>query len=264
MEVQAKKRHSILPRTGTGAAKQFFQTWVEINRFFNFVMALVCQTEATAEVAHQALIDTAHSPEERSELEKRWESRTPTTQALKSHRQVFLEIILARHIENYLNYLSSLLYEVFTQRSETLRSSDKVELAKILRHDSIESLVREIAERKVESLSYSSYRDLAEFFLDRFGVALANPEETDAVIEAVEIRNISVHNRCIVNRRFIARTGSGEDQFGKTKMIVISYMDLIVPMLADLVHKADKSVRKKLKIKGQRFGQDLPMNWNLS
>ena len=65
-----------------------------------------------------------------------------------------------RHVENFLNYLSSLLNEIFIQRPEILKSSEKIDLEIVLGHSSIEDLVQTIAERKVENLSYKSLIDL--------------------------------------------------------------------------------------------------------
>ena len=61
---------------------------------------------------------------------------------LKNNRQVLLEIVLVRHIENYLNFLSGLLFEVFRQRPETLKSSERVELATVLRYESLDTCRR--------------------------------------------------------------------------------------------------------------------------
>jgi hypothetical protein len=173
---------------------------------------------------------------------------------LKLHRQFLVEVILVRHVENYLNYLSGRLYEIFTQRPETLRSSDRVELETVLRHESIESLVREVAERKVESLSYSSFADLCQFFTDRFKLTVASDADRSTLIEMIEVRNISVHNRCIVNKRFASRTGAPEARIGRKKQLGIADLDRLVPLLADCVRVLDVEARRRLKIRGTRFG----------
>ena len=87
------------------------------------------------------------------------------------------------------------------------------------RHDSIEDLVKTITERKVEALSYSSFSDLAEYFLDKFHITLVPQTKRPLVINAIETRNISVHNRCIVNQRFVSRTGGKLETVGQLRVL---------------------------------------------
>ena len=238
---------------GTKAACEFFDSWKRINSFFNWVLGMAGHMDQFGETAHRALLDTAHSDEEREELSKHWDNRVSQMEILKKHRQFFLEVVLVRHVENFLNYLSSLLYEIFTQRSETLRSSDKVELSRVLSHDTIESLVRDVAERKVESLSYSAFNELADFFTERFGLNIVPGDKRQYIVEAIEIRNISVHNRCVIDRRFIARTGCATNELGKRKELYIGHIDELVLLFAEQTRRLDAAARKKLKLKGIRF-----------
>lgn len=214
---------------------------------------MVAQIERTAEGAHRALLDTARSEEEKIELESKWKLRKGPTEDLKKHRQFFMEIILVRLVENYLNYLSSLLREVFVARPESLRSSEKVDLETVLRHESIDDFVRTVAERKVESLSYSSFDDLAEYFVDRFNIELAGKEKHQAIVQGIETRNISVHNRCIVNTRFVAKTNSHADRIGKLRVLGIENVETIGKVLSESVISVDRAARKKLRIPGHQF-----------
>ena len=128
-----------------------------------------------------------------------------------------------------------------------------MDLVNVLQHKTIESLVREVAERKVESLSYSSYQKLVDFFEDRFSLVIVPKAKVPLIIEAIEIRNSSVHNRCVVNKRVLARTGSPESLLGKRKELGISYLEEVVRKLAEFVRDLDRDARKKLKLKGRRF-----------
>lgn len=225
-----------------------------IHRFFNWLLHMTAHIDHASEQAHVVLVETASSDEERIRLEEQWKARVSPIEELKRQRQFLLEVILVRHIENYLNYLSGLLYEIFVQRPETLRSSDRVEIEHVLRHDSIESLVKEIAERKVESLSYSGFSELCAFFSERFKLVVASGDDLRALIEAIEIRNISVHNRCIVNKRFIARTGESELNLGKKKVLGIDRIERVVHLLAERVRALDSDARRRLNVRATRFG----------
>lgn len=235
------------------ACREYFLTYARINSFFHFVLHNVAHIDRTAEVAHKALLETEDDPGKRRELEDSWSKRKGAIDALRDQRQFFIEIVLVRHVENYLNYLSSLLFEIFTQRPETLRSSDKIELEEVLRHATVDGIVRSVAERKVESLSYSSFQDLAGFFQDRFSLSLAADEDVPTIIHAIETRNISVHNRCVVNRRFVSRTGDDTTPVGDRKKLFINYLHRLVPLLMSAVRHVDRRARSHLKLKGTRF-----------
>ena len=110
------------------------------------------------------------------------------------------------------------------------------------------------------TLSYSSLKDLAEFFTDRFGLPIAPADHLTAVCEAVEIRNVSVHNRCIINTRFVGRMRCNPSCLGQKKQFFIGYHNALVPLLAELVKMLDKKARAKLKLKAIRFRQKKPAN----
>jgi hypothetical protein len=251
-------RKVFVPKTGTASAKDFYSSWHDINRLFDFVLYLAGSADKVSELAHRAIVSVEDDTEKKAEMESKWKSRQSALDELKRNRQLFVETILVRHIENFINYLSSVLFEIFVSRPETLKSSDKVEISKVLEHESIDSLVREIAETKVNSLSYSSFAKLAEHFQDRFHISLASAEDVAFIHEYIEIRNISVHNRCCINKRFIARTGLDESKLGKKKELYGGDLDRLIPKLVEVVAKIDLAVRRKMKVKGVRFNVGEP------
>ena len=242
-----------LPKTGTSSAKDFYASWQDINRLFDFVLYLAGNSDRVARIAHDAIVSVEDDEQKKAQMEAEWKGRPTALDELKRNRQLFVETILVRHIENFINYLSSVLFEIFIARPETLKSSDKVEVAKVLEHESIDSLVREIAETKVDALSYSSFAKLSEFFSDRFHISLAPNEDISFIHEYIEIRNISVHNRCFINKRFIARTGLDHSALGKKKELYGGDLDRLIPKLVEVVKHVDVTVRRKLKVKGVRF-----------
>ena len=259
MAKKKKKPHpAAFPRIGTPAAENFVQSWVRINSFFYWVLHMASSIDHMHQVAAEAL----RTVNDVDENEENADHKT-MIDVLKENRQFFLEVTVVRHIENYLNYLSELLYEIFTGRPETLRSSDKVEISRVLAHASIQDFVRAAAERKVDSLSYSSFSELAEFFQDRFGLTIISSNYESVVVEAIETRNISVHNRCLINDRYCSRTGADSNQIGNRKDIYVGTLDELVPLLFDVVKELDVSARKKLKLKGRRFVIDKPSPWIL-
>jgi hypothetical protein len=237
-----------LPEVGTTAFSEYLISWHQINRFYQFVLTMVSSIEHVSTVAHEALVSTEHDETKRIEMISQWEIRRGPVHELKENRQFFLEVIYVQHVENFLAYLSGLLFDVFTQRPETLRSSEKVDIASVLKHDSIESLVRELAERKVEALSYSSFADLSDFFHERFGLRVGTDVQREKITEAIEIRNISVHNRCLVSKRFTARLPASQIQIGQRYELYVHHVDRIVPLLLEFVRDLDQDMIRKLSL----------------
>lgn len=241
-----------LPGSGTEALQSYLKSFAQINEFLHFVLGMVSHIERTAKKMRElkVVLEKVVPPEE-SVSETEW--RGPL-EDLKKHRQLFLEILLVRHVENYLNFLSSLLRVVFLSRPEVLRSAEKIDLETVFRHASIDDLVKTVAERKVESLSYSSFSDLAAYFDEKFHIELVRSDDLSTVVEAIETRNISVHNRCVVNQRFVTRTGLSEAKIGKTRSLGIEDVERIAVVLTRSALAVDKAARKSLSVRGVRFG----------
>lgn len=245
---KAKKKSSSIPKTGTKAAENYFKSHISIMRFMNLIFFMASRMDDMSERAHQFLTKHDLAPER--------ENKDPMKTELRNNRQFFLEVILVRHIENFLNYLSELLYEIFTQRPETLKSSEKVELSQVLKFKSIDEFVLSAAERKVENLSYSSFKDLTDFFLEKFNLVLFEEKDMQKVTNAIETRNISVHNRCTINERYCIRTNEDLTKIGEMKELYIGDIDEINELLLKSVKDVDKQTKKKLNLKGIRFNLD--------
>ncbi len=242
-----------IPKTGSQSAKEFYDSWGAINRLLNFVVLLAGRSYESRKIAQKALIDVERDELKKKEMEARWTGERTAIDELKENRQLLIETILVRHIENFTNYLSKILYEIFLARPETLKSSDKVEISKVLEHSSIESLIIELAEMKVDSLSYSSMVKMSDFFDERFGIKIANDADLKLIAKYIEIRNISVHNRCYINKRYIFRVGLGEELLGRKKELYSGDLDIIVPKLIAVVKSLDEAIRRKMKVKTIRF-----------
>lgn len=188
------------PKLGTPASRDFFLTFEGITRFARFLVGMASHAEHASDMAHKALLLAFGRDKERTmKLKTEREQWVGPLAHLAVHRQFVIESLLCRHIENYLNYLSALLFEIFVQRPESMKSGEKLELEFVLGHESMKSLIWGIAERKVGELSYRSFGRLVGFFQERFGIEICPEADRDRVNDAIETRNISVHNRCRIN-----------------------------------------------------------------
>ena len=241
------------PRSGTLAARDYWVSFEEINLFAAFILRMASHIEHLAPIMVNMELTLANTAEERQKITAKQESWRGPLSELSAHSQFYNEAFLVRHVENYLSYLSALLFEVFQERPETMRSSEKVELDFVLEHRSYDSLVQGLAEKKVEALSYSSFERLSQFFQDQFHLSICTSKDLPLIREAIETRNISVHNRCRISRRYLEKVPETKWKLGSTRYLGIADIDLLVPALHKAVSQLDREARHHLRLPGIRF-----------
>jgi hypothetical protein len=120
-------------------------------------------------------------------------------------------------------------------------------------------MVRTIAEKKISSLAYSSFRELSTYFSEHFKLNICSESAAKNITLAIELRNISVHNRCKIDQRFIERTKYDPTKKGKVAIIDLEFINRIVPILIESVRTLDTTARGKLKLRGKRFSSEKPV-----
>jgi hypothetical protein len=122
---------------------------------------------------------------------------------------LFQELLYCHIVDCYLRFLTEALSALYAFKPEMIRSNEKVTVEFILNHDSMPELVNSLIERKVTALAYESTKSLAQYFENTLKLPLfTSDEEFETAIIAIEVRNLFVHNRGIVNRIFQDRAAS--------------------------------------------------------
>lgn len=122
--------------------------------------------------------------------------------------QLWKEILITRSVDYFLIYLSDAIHAVVKTRPEILRSSDRVEVALVLRFESIGEFVDYWAFQKVDQLSHGGFEEMRRYLETSLGIKPAfSPSGLKEVKEAIAIRNVIVHRRGIVNEHFLRDTG---------------------------------------------------------
>jgi hypothetical protein len=154
------------------------------------------------------------------DLEQLREAQPFLDNLLTTHKNLLSELLLCRAVDNFLTYLSEILALIYRTRPETLRSNETVRLDKILQYKSMDELIAALAEKRVNELSYSGLKELSENLSNRLGFPLF--EEGDTLANAtriVETRNIIVHNRAVINDRFLSRVPNYPAAIGETVVL---------------------------------------------
>jgi hypothetical protein len=161
------------------------------------------------------------------------------------------EMSLCRAVDNYLTYLTDLLSLVFRTRPESLRSGEEVSLDFVLAHNTRAGLIKALVDRKVNQLSFQGMRSLSEYLFKKLGFALfQNQEDLDRAILLVEMRNLIVHGRGIVNETFTRRVTSSSFSRGKKFTFSISvvqgHIGFLTCSVADIEFRAHKKFGVRL------------------
>jgi hypothetical protein len=134
-----------------------------------------------------------------------------------AHTPLLLELILCRSVDSYLAYIAGMLGLIFRSAPATLPSERTIKYAEVLAHDTLEGVVDYMAEVEVQRLAYQGMRSLAEELRCRPGLVLYEGKgDLATAIELVQVRNLIVHNRGVVNRRFLERVGGSRYRLAET------------------------------------------------
>ena len=167
--------------------------------------------------------------------------------------QTVNEMLLCRLVDNFLIYLSNVISLIYVAEPDRLRSAkinitaDDVFTAtdmEILRNLVIERHVRDLAYRGLESLNkYLAQRDQLDFQL------FPDNERRKFLSDMVEILNLIVHNRGVINATFLERVNYLEShEIGEQPEIPGAMLDDTVELTCRLVFDIDQRVIAKFRL----------------
>ena len=90
------------------------------------------------------------------------------------------------------------------------------------------------------------------FFKNRLDLTIATDDDLPLIVEAIEIRNISVHNNCRINRRFVQRLKLDPSIIGKMKTLSLARVEKTAVLLGDLVKEIDSMAAERYAIESHK------------
>jgi hypothetical protein len=175
---------------------------------------------------------------------------------LAKHEDLIAQISLSRAVDGFLTYLSELLALIFLTKPEMLKSKETVTIEEVLQYETMDSLVKHIAEKKIHDLSYKGMRELAAYLSKEFGFALFEEDKDQKeTVRLVELRNIIAHNRAVANSLFLSRLPDFPAKPGENIAFeftgVIENVLFLMRVVADIDDRASG-----------KFGLPRPISWN--
>jgi hypothetical protein len=152
-------------------------------------------------------------------------------QVKKVYRRCY-EMTLSRIADAFQLYITNNLRDVFLRRPEVLRSSETVTVLEVLSCNEMSEVVRLLAERKVDSLSYQGFDELLKYLQERIGLNIQCDDSLLATVrQTIEVRNIIVHHGGRVSSLFLKRTKRRDlvqgHEFPLTDEYIIESIDAI-------------------------------------
>lgn len=199
-----------------GPAADVLQGTQALASFIEDITQLAILTEIAHEAVFRQMFDAGEQPRSgeddvvsktlayASKLSARVHAHAPLVPLLR-------ELIFCRMVDRYLLYVSELLLAIYRARPECLKAGDgdgepTVRLSVILEHQSMDGLLAELIEERVQDLSFKGIAELTKYVHKRLGFDLfENNDHRNYGVFMVEVRNVLVHNRGVVNRRFLRR-----------------------------------------------------------
>lgn len=233
------------PEKVTSPAADYFQTSFRNLGLFHLVIDTVLSGDFVAHIAQRAL--------DGQELDKEIDRATlarkepgPCTRQLRKYRQELLEAFFARFVDNFEVYLVDILREVLRQKPEILRSRQQtVTLEYVLQFPSIDNLVQDIIEGKVNSLSYKGFSELEQWYAEKGIPLVVNTEDRQVIVELIATRNIIVHNRGRIDERYLRTVPASTYKSGELRELEVDDLFKALSILNTIVSATDQEIAKK-------------------
>ncbi|HYI07802.1 MAG TPA: hypothetical protein VEK57_01920 [Thermoanaerobaculia bacterium] len=121
------------------------------------------------------------------------------------------ETVLCRLVDAFHIYLADVIRLTLKHEPRLLRSNTVLKAEEILDYNSLDEIVEHLITKKVDELAYRGFHAVLEYVRKGMGATMSLSEDVmSSATRAIAVRNIIVHNRGVVNQRFIDQTGASD------------------------------------------------------
>ena len=235
---------------GTTSACDFFISTQRLIELFNLIIDTILHSDYMAYVAKETLdrIDSGDPNDVFEEINSgdlAVESPGNRTKILRRHRQMLIEMFLSKQVDIFLTYFSNIVREILLVKPDLLKSNQqKISLNYVLQFEDMSELVEDLVEKKIIDLSYGGFIELENWFEKRMGVKL-DVKNTDQLIEVLETRNIIVHNKCIINKKYNSKVLDHIYNIGDMRVLDVNYLFNSSKLMVNLITRIDTIMLNK-------------------
>lgn len=184
----------------------FLKDYAQVIELFFFTMHLAHRADEVMVIASKVLIKSANEDSAKERYQSAIDNPDRMKQKLYEFSRVNSRNLTVNIVDAFLWFISATIQAAMKKRPELVKSGESIKVEDIFDYRNKRELIDYLIDRKVNSLSYGGMSRIEKFIDDAMGVKLfASNEDRELMQIFVEVRNIEVHNRGIVNRVFLSR-----------------------------------------------------------
>lgn len=143
-------------------------------------------------------------------------------------------------------YLADVVREIFLVHPEALKSAKKLTAETVLNLGERKQIVSYLAEKETKKLLYKSFLGVVNYFSKKFNISLDDSGvSAERIVEIMATRNIHVHNKGVVNRRYLESVKDSKLKVEAYKSITSEYLRVSIDSIKTLVKFIDAEVQRK-------------------
>jgi len=224
---------------------------LNLDSFF-FIVSLVAKSDKDRVRAAGALAGVSEG-EEKKKYERSAADADLAMREFKKYSAVQSRNLTNAAVSGFQRYSSEIIQAVVLKRPEILRSGQNIRIEDVLRFNRHKDIVSYLIDKKINELSYGGIQDIEAYFRDRLNIEMFNSERERTLLTVfIEIRNINVHNRGIVNDLFLSKVGLVEGfrfERGKTFQVDLDELIKLSDNAIGVALNLDRAVSNKFKLK---------------
>jgi hypothetical protein len=179
-------------------------------------------------------------------MEKRQAENDDLGEMLRA-QSTFLESVFCRGVDRFQTYVVELVADIFGSRPEMIPDI-KISSREIFQTNDITDLQKRIIEEAASRYSYLNIVDLSLELEKKFSFSLFSSHLSMLrTRRIIEIRNILVHARGVINRQFISKVGATADQIGT--QVSLPHPIMTDHYLHSIAVKIDRNAIEKFRLK---------------
>lgn len=195
----------------------FLREIEEIYSWIIFTHELALGSDRVKIAAAKALSEGSGATDiDRKRFEDLLKNPHTVTAQHRRYRSLNHRIFLTYIVDAFLCYIADLLKVVHFKIPEIIGTNEKISYADVISFTNYSDLTAHLIEKRVTNLTFLSFRELDRELREKLSFALA-PKTTTLIRlnKLIEIRNLFVHNRGIVNSRYCQRTTDTKTKIGE-------------------------------------------------
>lgn len=163
------------------------------------------------------------------------------------HEEFLYNMALSFLIAHQEGFIKDYIFQILLHRKSMLKSGNKISFEELLNFRSIKELIKDLAQREVDTLGYGSIDDINIYFEKKFNIALSEFKRWELLREANYRRNILIHNKGRTNQKYCEKTGYEI----KNKLLTTNgqYVHELAGTLINFINFIHGAICEKLRLK---------------